>query len=237
MKEERVLVIIPAYNEAENIERVVRQLSVECPTYDYVVVNDGSRDRTLDICKKKNLNYLNLPHNLGIGGAVQAGYKYALYYNYDIAIQFDGDGQHDAIYLPEGVKVLKMGYDMVVGSRFVQKSDGFQSSITRRCGIKFLSQCIYMLSGKRVYDVTSGLRFCNRKMMEFFADNYDQDYPEPQAILSAVLSGYTVREYPVNMRERIGGASSIKKWNTIRYMILVSLSLLLTWNTRKMRNT
>ena len=162
----RVLLIIPAYNEAENIERVVDNIENNFPQYDYVVVNDGSKDDTRDICKKRRYQYLNLSINLGIGGAVQTGYKYAKDKNYDIAVQIDGDGQHDIAYLERMLPLLKNGEaDVVIGSRFIEK-EGFQSSAARRTGIRFLSTLIWVCTGCKIKDVTSGFRAVNKKFIK-----------------------------------------------------------------------
>ena len=152
----KVLIIIPAYNEAENIEKVVDNIANNFPQYDYIVINDGSKDNTRDICKIRGYQYLNLSINLGIGGAVQTGYKYAKDKGYDVAVQIDGDGQHDISYLKNMLSFLENEEaDIVIGSRFIDK-EGFQSSIARRTGIKILSTLIYLCTGCKVKDVTSG---------------------------------------------------------------------------------
>ena len=150
------LAIIPAYNESASIVNTVSDIVKNAPDFDYIVINDRSADDTLKVCKENNINYINLPLNLGIGGAVQTGYWYALENDYDIAVQFDGDGQHDAKYLDEMAEFLqKSGSDMVIGSRFIEK-EGFQSSSVRRFGIKYFSGIIKLLTGKRITDPTSG---------------------------------------------------------------------------------
>lgn len=222
----KVLIIIPAYNEAENIERVVDNIIENFPQYDYVVVNDGSKDATRDVCRKKGYQYLNLSVNLGIGGAVQTGYKYAKDKGYDIAVQIDGDGQHDIAYLENMLSYLEQGEaDIIVGSRFLERK-GFQSSKTRRIGIKILSILIFLCTGCRVKDVTSGFRAVNKDFIEIYAENYPSDYPEPEAIVQAVMHGGRIKEYPVIMRERCGGASSINFVKSIYYMIKVTLAIL-----------
>lgn len=224
----RILVLIPCYNEEANIVRAVRRLEETCPGVDYLVINDCSTDSSGEILRREGMNYLDLPVNLGIGGGVQCGYRYAIANGYDIAIQMDGDGQHDPKYLMDVVRPVMEGkLDLCIGSRFLKK-EGFQTSFMRRVGIRFLSFLIYFLSGVRVLDVTSGFRACNRKMMEFFNRHYATDYPEPEAILSASLTGYRVGEVPVIMQERQGGVSSISAFKSIYFMVKVSLSLIIS---------
>lgn len=226
------LVIIPAYNEQENIIFTIGDIKRYTNGIDYVVINDCSTDKTKEILAANGEKYLDLPINLGIGGGMQTGYRYALEHGYDIAIQFDGDGQHDARYLKDLIAPIESGQaDMVIGSRFIEK-EGFQSTGLRRLGINFLSGLIYCLCGVRVKDVTSGMRAVDRKMIEQFATEYAQDYPEPEAILTAGLSGARIMEVPVQMRERQGGVSSINPVRSVYYMIKVSLALILFRLTR-----
>ncbi len=223
----KVLIIIPAYNEQENIERVVTNLKTHCPQYDYLIVNDCSSDKTLEICSKNNFNYIDLCCNLGIGGGVQSGYIYAYRNGYDCAIQIDGDGQHDPQYISRLVDPIEKGEaDIVIGSRFIDY-EGFQSSGMRRFGINFLSALIKAVCGAKVKDVTSGFRAANRKFIEFFSKEYADDYPEPEAIVATKLNGARILEVPVVMNEREGGTSSISPLKSIYYMIKVSLAILL----------
>lgn len=222
----KVLIIIPAYNESANIEQVINYLVSQAPEVDYIIVNDGSTDNTLKICEEQHYHYLDLPINLGIGGAVQAGYVYALKNDYDIAVQMDGDGQHDIAYLDEVLKpILSEEADIVIGSRFLKK-EGFQSSQTRRIGIKILSMLIKLTTGKKVVDVTSGYRAVNRKFIEIYAKDYPTDYPEPEAIVTAIMHRGKVVEVPVKMKAREGGESSITFRKSIYYMIKVTLAIL-----------
>ena len=223
----KTLVIIPAYNEQENIVNTVHDVHKHCPDLDYIVINDCSSDQTEKILKQNSMNYISLPCNLGIGGGVQTGYRYAVENGYDIAIQFDGDGQHDARYLYDLIApIAEKKADIVIGSRFIRKQ-GFQSSGIRRFGINFLSGLIHLLCGVRVLDVTSGMRAVNRRYIEQYACEYAQDYPEPEAIVTAALKGATIMEIPVEMRERQGGVSSINPLRSVYYMIKVSLALIL----------
>ena len=228
----RVLVIIPAYNERESILSTVD--GIRSLGYDYVVVNDGSTDDTLTICRKNGINVLDLPQNLGIGGAVQAGHKYAQRFGYDIDIQVDGDGQHDPSFIPQLISLIEQGADLAVGSRFLEKTDGFQSTLMRRVGITWLSMLRRVFTGERLTDPTSGFRACNKRAIDLFCKSYPNDYPEPESIAHAIRVGLSVRECPVSMRERQGGVSSIGPLSSIYYMIKVSLAIWITcWSTKR----
>lgn len=221
----KTLVIIPCYNESENIVRVIGNLKKNAPDVDYIIVNDCSTDNTEQILKENGFNYVNNPINLGIGGGVQVGYMYARDHGYDIAVQMDGDGQHDPKYLHRVVQaVANDECDMSIGSRFIEK-EGFQTSFMRRLGINIISMMILLLTGTRIKDTTSGFRACNRKLIEFFSRSYADDYPEPEAILACLVNGYRVKEVPVVMEERQGGVSSINTIRSMHYMIKVCLAL------------
>ena len=223
----KCLLIIPAYNEADNIEKVVNNIVQNYPQYDYIVVNDGSKDDTEGICLKNGYQVLNLPINMGIGGAVQTGYCYARDNDYDIAVQIDGDGQHDVSFLADMIRLIEENKaDVVIGSRFVEK-EGFQSSQMRRIGINFLSNLAWILTGVRVKDITSGYRVINQKFIKIFAEDYPSDYPEPEAMVIAAVHGGKIREYPVVMRERENGESSITLKKSVYYMIKVTLAMLI----------
>ncbi len=223
----KTLVIVPAYNEQECILTTIADIKRYCPDVDYIVINDCSRDGTERLLREKGMRYITLPCNLGIGGGVQTGYQYARKHGYDIAIQFDGDGQHEARYLPDLIAAIESGEaDIAIGSRFVKK-EGFQSTGLRRFGISFLSGLIRLLCGVRVHDVTSGMRAVNRRFIEQYAQTYAQDYPEPEAIIAAAVNGARIVEVPVEMRERQGGTSSINALRSMYYMIKVSLALIL----------
>ncbi|AEB07234.1 glycosyl transferase family 2 [Coriobacterium glomerans PW2] len=217
------LIIIPAYNEAECILTTAR--AVEAAGYDYVIVNDGSHDETLEICKENGLNVVDLPLNLGIGGAVQTGHKYAQRYGYSIDVQIDGDGQHDPKYLPSLIKAIESGADLVIGSRFLNHSTGFRSTFFRRIGIGWLSKWIKVLTGKIITDPTSGFRACGERAIDLFCESYPVDYPEPDSIATALRKGLNVQEIPVEMRERQGGVSSIGGFSGVYYMVKVTLAI------------
>lgn len=223
----KILVIIPAYNEQDNIQKVLNDLEKYAPNMDYLVINDCSSDSTMQILEAQRANYIDLPVNLGIGGGVQTGYLYAYKNSYDIAIQMDGDGQHNAKYLPMLISPITEGVaDVVIGSRYICK-EGFQSSTLRRVGIKFLSRLIRICTGIKIADVTSGFRAVNKEMIELFAKQYAEDYPEPEAIVLAAKKGAKIVEIPVMMNERVGGNSSISGFKSVYYMIKVSLSIIL----------
>ena len=182
---------------------------------------------------KNNYNHIKLINNLGIGGAVQTGYKYALDNGYDIAIQFDGDGQHDVRYVENIIKPIEGGIaDMVIGSRFIQEISEFKSTRIRRIGINMISFFIKLKTGEKVYDTTSGFRACNRKVIELFSAKYPQEYPEPISTVNVLKHKYVVSEVPVKMNAREAGTSSIKTWKSAYYMINVILSIILLKKVR-----
>lgn len=229
---EKILIIIPAYNEENNILKVYNSImdynKTNDTNYDVIVINDGSNDNTYDICIKNNIPVVNLIYNLGIGGAVQTGYKYALSNGYDIAVQFDGDGQHDIKYVKNIIlPIIEKKADMVIGSRFIDKnSSEFKSSYARRLGISIISKVIKIKTKKNIYDTTSGFRAVNKKIIKNFSNNYPVEYPEPISTANILNDGFIIKEVPVSMNKRQGGISSIKKWKSIYYMINVILSII-----------
>lgn len=222
----RNLVIIPAYNESQNILNTVSDITKNAPAFDYVVINDCSTDDTLKVLKDNHLNYLDLPINLGIGGAVQTGYKYGYENGYELVVQVDGDGQHDAKFLNKmEMEIKKNNLDMVIGSRFIEK-EGFQSSFLRRVGINYFKNLIKFLTGEIITDPTSGLRMVNKRVLKHFADDYPSDFPEPETVVAVIKSGFKVKEIPVVMRERQGGISSINSLKkSLWYMIKVTIAI------------
>ena len=223
----KTLIIIPAFNEREAIVPFVQELQAVCPGCDYVVINDCSRDDTEALCRANGFPTVSLPVNLGIGGAVQTGYLYALQNGYDIAVQMDGDGQHDprdlqALLAP----ILRGEADLAVGSRFLTGA-GFQSTAMRRLGIGILRGAIRLRTGHAVTDPTSGFRAANRRVIELFARDYAQDYPEPESLVTALRSGARVCDVPASMRARQGGTSSIGDLGAVYYMMKVTLAVLL----------
>lgn len=232
-KNPKILLIIPAYNEEANVLRVYNNIvsynKHAKNKLDVIFINDGSKDNTENILLENKINHVKLIQNLGIGGAVQTGYKYALYNDYDIAIQFDGDGQHNVNYVEALIKpILDGDADMTIGSRFIDStSSEFKSSGMRRAGIKIISWCIKFKTRKKIYDTTSGFRAVNKRIIESFAVHYPLEYPEPISSVDVLLDGMNLKEVPVSMNERVAGKSSIGSWKNIYYMINVTLSILL----------
>lgn len=225
----KVLIIIPAYNEEKNILKVCRNIENNDIKYDYVVINDGSTDKTAEICNENELNSVKLIYNLGIGGAVQTGYKYAYENGYDIAVQFDGDGQHDIKYVDKLCENIKNGNsNMVIGSRYIKgsKSD-FQSTAMRRLGKNMIMLFIKLLTGKRITDPTSGFRAIDKKILREFVSEYPTDYPEPESTFIMLRKGYKVMEVPVNMNEREHGVSSINIFKSMHYMLKVLIAIVI----------
>ena len=227
----KCLIIIPAYNEAENIEQVVDRLTKEYPQYDYVVVNDGSKDETAAICRKRGYNLVDLKVNTGLAGAFQTGMKYAYALGYDCAIQFDGDGQHNPDYIAAMIaKMEQENLDIVIGSRFVTEKKPISA---RMIGNTLIEGCILLTTGKRVKDPTSGMRLFNRRMIKKLA--YSMNYgPEPDTIAYLINCGAKVAECQVAMNERTAGESYLNFARTIRYMTTVCCSILiLQWFRKK----
>ena len=221
------LVIIPAYNEAGSILNTVRDIMINAPTFDYVVINDCSRDNTREILEKHHINHVNLTINSGIGAAVQTGYIYAEKYGYDTVIQVDGDGQHDASFLEVMADRLENDdVQMVIGSRFIN-GEGFQSTGLRRIGIKYFTRLIKRLTGHTITDPTSGLRMVNGDIVKLFAKEYPKDYPEPETAVAILKRGFKIEEIPVVMKERASGKSSISFGKAVYYMVKVPLACMM----------
>jgi glycosyltransferase involved in cell wall biosynthesis len=223
----RIAAIVPAFNEAKSLPGLAEAFRNRAPSVDVCVVDDGSKDGTADVAASLGLSVLRLPVNLGIGGAVQAGYLWALERGYDVAVQVDGDGQHDPAYLAALVAPIEAGAaDVVIGSRFLADG-GFRSTLVRRAGIRYLSWFLLVRCGARVTDTTSGFRAAGRRAIELFARYYPSDYPEPEAIALAKRAGLRLAEVPVRMNERSHGRSSITALRTLYYLVKVSLALVL----------
>lgn len=222
----RKLAIVPAYNEGDMISRVVRDIRREAPDFDVVVVNDGSRDNTAALAAAEGATVINHPFNLGIGGAMQSGYKWALRHGYDVAVQVDGDGQHKPRYLPEMVSKLQTDdtADMVYGSRF-REDPGYKVPFARKLGNRIFAIVLRPLIRQKITDPTSGFRMTNRHGIELFARDYPHDYPEVEALLMLHANRLQIHEIPVQMNAREGGQSSINYRQSAYYMIKVMLAL------------
>jgi hypothetical protein len=225
-----ILVIVPAYNEGKNIGGVIEDLKGLPLDLDILVVNDGSIDDTSMVAGSTGKALvIDLPKNLGIGGAVQTGFKYADRNGYRVAVQFDGDGQHLASELPKLLKVLvESGAGMAIGSRFVRKHQGFRSTFVRRIGIRIFQTLNSLLIGQRITDNTSGFRAYDQMAIKFLAKHYPVDYPEPEAVILLGRNGFRIEEVFAVMRERQEGGSSITGLRGGYYMVKVSLAIIMT---------
>ena len=234
----RILFIVPAYNEEENLAEVIAGLRKRYPAADVLVVNDGSTDDTSGVARRSGALLIDLPFNLGIGGAVQSGLLYARRNGHDIAIQFDGDGQHTPDEIAPLLARLDRGdCDVVVGSRFIERS-AYRAPVARRTGIAILSLAHRIILRRRISDPTSGFRAYNRPAIEFLAEEYPHDYPEPESIVALTRNGFRVVEVKVEMKPRQGGRSSITFWRAIYYMlkVLVAIGIGATRRTRRTRH-
>lgn len=223
------LIIIPAYNEQDNIERVIEKIRSSYPQYDYVIINDGSSDSTPEICKARGYELIDLPVNLGLAGAFQTGLKYAYRKGYDFAIQFDADGQHRPEYIEPMLQKMQEGYDIVIGSRFVTEK---KPHSLRMLGSNLISGAVRLTTGKKVKDPTSGMRMFNKKMIEEFALNMNYG-PEPDTVSYLLKQGATIAEVQVTMDERIAGTSYLTLGRSMMYMLRMLISILLIQNFRK----
>ena len=222
------LVIIPAYNEQGGIEKTVQDVLKYAPDFDYVIINDCSVDDTLEVCRKNNFHVINLPVNLGIGGSVQTGYVYAWRNGYDIAVQFDGDGQHRPQYIEAMRKKMDEGYEIVIGSRFLEDKKDWS---LRMVGSRLITAAIRLTTGVRVSDPTSGMRMFDRKMIREFALNLNSG-PEPDTVSYLLKQGARIAEVPVTIAERSAGESYLKPLVAVRYMVRILISILLIQNFR-----
>ena len=221
----RVLVILPAFNEEASVANVLQEVRAVLPEADRIVVNDCSLDRTSDVARRAGAMVLDLPVNLGIGGAMQTGYRFAAEKGYDFALQVDADGQHDPKEIPLLLNpVLDGKADIVIGSRYLSET-GYRSPVMRRIGSWVFSLAVSAIVGKRITDTTSGFRAANQRVIRFYAERYPQDYPEVEAVVMLHRAGLKFMEVPVQMQPRVGGDSSISSLKAVYYMIKVPLAI------------
>ena len=228
----KILLVIPAYNERENLPKLIDKIRSESMVCDILIVNDCSTDDTERIAKERNCRVISLPINLGIGGAVQTGFKYAGEHDYDIVIQLDGDGQHNPEYLPDLVGKIREGYNVCIGSRFIDNK-GYQSTNIRRIGIKFFRLLLKVLTGHSFTDPTSGFRAFDSKAIAYFSSFYPADYAEPESIIMLIKQKMTIAEIPVMMNERENGQSSIRMADSIYYAVKVTLAICIASLTKR----
>ncbi|MCP8967994.1 glycosyltransferase family 2 protein [Ectobacillus sp. SYSU M60031] len=228
MQTSSVLIIVPAYNESATLANTIRHLQeITKDKMDILIVNDGSKDNTGEIAESLGVSVVHMPYNMGIGSAMQTGYLYAAENHYDVAIQFDADGQHPAHQIEHLLSYIESGQaDFVIGSRFREKTD-YRGSVMRRIGIYYFSGLLRLLTGKQFTDPTSGFRAANTAVIQEFAKEYPYDYPEPEVLISLQRKGYRLMETSVNMRERQGGVSSIHAFKSFHYMVKVTLAILM----------
>jgi glycosyltransferase involved in cell wall biosynthesis len=222
----RVIAVVPARDEADAIGPVVAGVLALDGRFDVVVVDDGSTDATAAVAAEHGAAVVRLPFNLGIGGAVQTGFQYALAHGYTLAVRLDGDGQHDPAELPQLLEPVERGEaDIVTGSRFAGENDGYRPPLARRAGIVWFARLVSLLTRQRVTDTTSGFQALNRKGIALFAGDYPSDYPEVEATLLVLKHRLRLAEVPVRMRERTHGTSSITFLRSVYYMLKVTLAL------------
>ena len=226
---QKLLIVIPAHNEEASIVPVVRDLIENYPQYDYVVVNDGSRDKTAALCRQNGFHLIDLPVNLGLAGAFQTGLRYDAEHDYDCAMQMDADGQHKPEYIAEMLAALEEGSDIVIGSRFLTVK---KPKTLRMVGSYIISWSIRLTTGRAICDPTSGMRMFNRAMVQEFAENLNYG-PEPDTISYLIKNGAKVKEVQVKMGERTAGQSYLTLWRSVQYMVKMSVSILLIQWFRK----
>lgn len=215
----RILIIIPAYNEGSSLALAIGDVRQHNPQCDILVVNDGSSDNTQEVAESLGVHLINHPVKSGIGSAVQRGLRWAVKGGYDIAVQFDGDGQHQAKYITSLIDpILKGGCDLIIGSRFIAKNPSlFKTTFSRRCGMVFFAFVYRLLTGNRISDTTSGFRAYGKDLMNFFSENYPADFPDMPALLVAYRKGFQIKEIPVKMNQREHGSSSTNLWKSLWY--------------------
>jgi len=224
-----LLIVIPAYNEEKNIERVAEKLISCYPQFDYLIVNDGSHDETAAVCRRRGYRMADLPVNLGLAGAFQTGLKYAYTHGYEYALQFDGDGQHLPQYIRPMLDKINEGYDIVIASRYLAEK---KPASVRMLGSNLIQAALKLTTGVTIHDPTSGMRLFNRSMIREFARGLNYG-PEPDTLSWLIKNGARVAEVPATMQERLAGASYLTPFNAVRYMLRMLVSILLIQNFRK----
>ena len=226
MAELKRVAIVPAFNEQDAVGRVIEEIRAYDAGFEIVVVDDGSIDNTSEVARAHRAHVVRLPFNLGIGGAVQTGFRFAYENGFELAVRLDGDGQHDASQLDVVLApVLEGRVDIAVGSRYLERGNGYQSSATRRLGIRILARTVSLLTGQRITDPTSGFQALDRKAITLFAADYPHDYPEVEALVLLIRHRLRLCEVPVSMRPRASGQSSIRTFSSVYYMVKVLLAL------------
>ncbi len=226
---EKILIIVPAFNEEKSLGTVLGSIKKEAPYADIVVINDGSHDATADVAKRSGVEVISVPYNLGIGGAVQTGLIYAQRQGYDVAIQLDADGQHKPEELEKLLRYIKNDEaDLVLGSRFLERTD-YHSTFMRKLGNRIFSGLIAMVTKQYFTDSTSGFRAFNRRAINFLSDHYPTEFPEPESLVILKKHGFRVKEVSVEMNERQAGESSVTKFKAIYFMISISIAILIDW--------
>lgn len=217
----KVLIVIPAYNEALNLEKVVKDIK-ENTNYDYIIINDCSKDNTEELCKKNKFNYISLPINYGLASAIQVGMKYAMNKDYDAVVQFDGDGQHEAKYIKNLIDEISNSTDIAIGSRFVEKK---KNHSIRMLGSRIISFCIKITTGQTIKDPTSGMRAFNKECIKELIVNMNLP-PEPDTLVYMMKNGMKIKEVQVEMKDREQGESYFNAWKSIEYMVNVCISII-----------
>jgi glycosyltransferase involved in cell wall biosynthesis len=234
IKKPRICFIVPAYNEEASIRSVVSELRLRRKNDHVVVINDGSTDETSAQVRDLDITLIELPFNLGIGGSVQTGLKYARDHDFDVAVQIDADGQHTPSEVEKLLAAINNDVDMVIGSRFIKKTS-YTPSCSRNIGIQIFSFLLFLTIGKKFYDPTSGFRAFNKKAISFLSDHYPTDFPEPESIIYLDKAGLKIKEVSVKMSQRQGGVSSVTQVKAVYLMIAISLGILV--NSLRRRST
>ncbi|MDP3997117.1 MAG: glycosyltransferase family 2 protein [bacterium] len=235
--QKKICIIVPAYNEEGFLAEVVGDIRKYCPEAQIVVVNDASSDSTKLVAWSQRVPVLDLPTNLGIGGAMQTGFLYAVRNGFDVAMQVDADGQHDPRFIPVLLEALgERGADMVIGSRFLERV-GYRASFMRLFGIRFFAWLIGMMTNRRVYDATSGYRAYNKEALNFVAKYYPSDFPEPESIVIMLRNGFKIKEVPVVMKHRQAGTSSVRPLKGTYFVVSNAVAIIISAFKRRLRSS